>query len=99
MEKKKVDFAIGIFDNLTEKGLEKIKLDINNSDVYGIGDYTDNVVINEFYTYPVNSLEKRMEVAKNIEGVNFVFPLNTSEPEKVKEIIRNEFTKYLNQKK
>ena len=40
-----------------------------------------------------------MEVAKNIEGVNFVFPLNTSEPEKVKEIIRNEFTKYLNQKK
>ncbi len=99
MEKKKIDFCIGIFDNLTEKGLEKIRKDISNCEIYGIGVYTDDVVIKDFYTYPVNSLEKRMKVAKNIEGVKFVFPLNTSEPEKIKEIIRNEVTNFLEQNK
>ena len=97
MEKKKVDFSIGIFDNLTQKGLEKIKSDISNCEIYGIGVYTDNVVINDFYTYPVNNLEKRMEIARNIEGVKFVFPLNTSEPEKLKEIIKEEIANYLEQ--
>ena len=53
MEKKKVDFSIGIFDNLTQKGLEKIKSDISNCEIYGIGVYTDNVVINDFYSKEV----------------------------------------------
>jgi len=99
MEKKKIDFSIGIFDNLTKKGLEKIRSDIDKCEIYGIGVYTDDVVINEFYTYPVNNLEKRMEIARNIEGVKFVFQLDTSEPEKLKEIIRKEITNFLEQNK
>ena len=57
MSKKKLDFCIGIFDNLTDKGIAKIKEDIQNCEIYGIGVYTDEVVINDFYTYPVNNLE------------------------------------------
>lgn len=99
MEKKKIDFCIGIFDNLTEKGLEKIKEDINNCEIYGIGVYTDNVVVEDFYTYPVNSLEKRMDIARSIDGVKFVFPLDTSDSEKLKEIIKNVTIKFLNENK
>ncbi len=99
MNKKKLDFCIGIFDNLTDRGLAKIKDDIQNCEIYGIGVYTDEVVTNDFYTYPVNNLEKRMETAKNIEGVKFVFKLDTSDPVKLKEIIKNEATKYINDNK
>ena len=99
MEKKKIDFCIGIFDNLTEKGLEKIKEDINNCEIYGIGVYTDNVVVEDFYTYPVNGLEKRMDIARSIDGVKFVFPLDTSDSEKLKEIIKNVTIKFLNENK
>ncbi len=97
MEKKKIDFCIGIFDNLTENGLEKIKKDIENCEIYGIGVYTDRVVIDNFYTYPQNNLEKRMETAKNINGVKFVFPIDSIEPNKIKEIVMNEYTKLLEQ--
>lgn len=97
MEKKKIDFCIGIFDNLTENGLEKIKKDIENCEIYGIGVYTDRVVIDNFYTYPQNNLEKRMEIAKNINGVKFVFPIDSIEPNKIKEIVMNEYTKLLEQ--
>lgn len=99
MEKKKIDFCIGIFDNLTEKGLEKIKEDINNCEIYGIGVYTDNVVVEDFYTYPVNGLEKRMDIARSIDGVKFVFPLDTSDSEKLIEIIKNVTIKFLNENK
>lgn len=91
MSKKKLDFCIGIFDNLTDKGIAKIKEDIQNCEIYGIGVYTDEVVI--------NNLEKRMETAENIEGVKFVFKLDSSDSSKLKEIIKNETMKYINDNK
>ncbi len=95
--KKKVDFCIGIFDNLTDEGLVKIKNDIKNCEIYGIGVYTDKIVIEDFFTYPINNLEKRMEIAKSIDGVRFVFPLDTNKPEELKEIIRKETIKIMEQ--
>ncbi len=94
MEKKKVDFCIGIFDNLSQVSLEKIKNEIDNCQIYGIGVYTDEVVIENFRTAPLNSLEKRIEVAKNIEGVKFVFPVDTNDKEKIKEIVKKETLKF-----
>lgn len=99
MEKKKIDFCIGIFDNLTENGIKKIKDDISKCEIYGIGVYTENVVKESFFTNPINSLEKRMEIAKKIEGVKFVFPLDTNDIEKIKEIVKQEAVKYLTAKK
>ena len=99
MNKKKIDFCIGIFDNLSNMSLKKIKEDINNCEIYGIGVYTDEVVIKDFKTFPIHKLEKRMEIAKNIEGVNFVFPINTNNSEKIKEIVKQqtiEFCKKIN---
>lgn len=99
MEKKKIDFCIGIFDNLTESGIKKIKDDISKCEIYGIGVYAEDVVKESFFTNPINSLEKRMEIAKKIEGVKFVFPLDTNDIEKIKEIVKQEAVKYLTAKK
>ncbi len=97
MDKKKIDFCIGIFDNISDKGIEKIKKEISNCEIYGIGVYTDDIIINNFYTFPLNNLEKRMNIAKNIDGVKFVFPLDTTDPLKLKEIIKNETMNFIKQ--
>lgn len=95
MEKKKIDFCIGIFDDLSENGLEKIRKDIANCQIYAIGVYTEKIIIEEFFTQPINTLEKRMKTAKNIPGVSFVFPLDTNEPEKIKEIVKLEYSNFI----
>ena len=95
MKKKVIDFCIGIFDNLSEVSLEKLKHDINNCEIYGVGVYTDRIVIEEFKTYPINNVEKRMEIAKGIDGVKFVFELDTTDSKEIKEIIQNEAIKFL----
>lgn len=95
MEKKKIDFCIGSFDNLSEEILEKINNDINNSEIYVVGVYTDRVLIQNFFTQPINNFEKRMETIKNIPGVKFAIELDTSDPDEIKEIIKKETVKFL----
>ncbi len=99
MEKKKFDFCIGIFDNLSEKSIKKIKNDIDNCEVFGIGVYTDNIVKDKFFTYPINNIDKRLENAKNIAGVKFVFPIDTNNPDKMKKIVMDEYVKFIEKNK
>lgn len=98
MENKKINFCIGIFDELSEKGLEKIKNEIANSEIYGIGVYTEKIVKEKFFTCPKNDLEKRMEFARNIEGVKFVFSIDTINPEELKKIVKNELMRFIETK-
>lgn len=99
MKNKKIDFCIGIFDNLSERGLEKIEKEISNCEIFGIGVYTDDIVMKKFFTYPLNNLKRRMEIAQNIKGVKFIFPIDTNDPVKMREIIKKESMKFLNQSK
>lgn len=88
MEKnKKIDFLIGIFDEISEAIKEKIKKQANNCELYGLGVYTDEVVIEKYMTYPVNKIEERMKLAKQLEGVDFVFPVNNTEAKELKKIV------------
>lgn len=95
MEKKLIDFCIGSFDNLSEKILESINNGIKNTEIYIVGVYTDRVIIEEFYTHPLNPFEKRIETVKNIPGVKLAIPLDTTDPEELKEIIKKETVKFL----
>ena len=97
MEKKKIDVCLGIFDNLSEVSLQKIKNDVANCEIYGVGVYTDDIVIKKFKTQPLNSFEERLSTAKNIEGVDFAFAVDTEDKEKIKEIIKEEAIKYCKQ--
>ena len=105
MSKKKLDFCIGIFDNLTDKGIAKIKEDIQNCEIYGIGVYTDEMFEKVYGRKPLKpyaereQMAKRMATAENIEGVKFVFKLDSSDSSKLKEIIKNETMKYINDNK
>ena len=90
---KKIDFCIGIFDNLSENSLNKLKKDIDNCEIFGIGVYTEKVIIQEFFTKPVKKLEERLDAVKKIDGVDFVFPIQLGEC--IDEIAENAYNEYL----
>ena len=91
MEKnRKIDFSIGIFDEISENIKEKIKQESSNCEFYGVGVYTDEVVINEYMTYPTRKIEERMQLVKQIEGVDFVFQVNTTDAKEIKRIVEKE---------
>lgn len=95
---KKIDFCIGIFDNLSENSLNKLKKDIDNCEIFGIGVYTEKVITQEFFTKPVKKLEERLDAVKKIDGVDFVFVLDTNDPKEIKKIVQEETMRYINKK-
>ncbi len=95
---KKIDFTIGIFDNITDKIKNKILEESTKCETYAVGVYTDKFIIENLMTYPSKNLEERINLAKNIEGVSFTFPVNTSNKEEVKKIIEEGYQKYLKNK-
>lgn len=88
MEKiKKIDFSIGIFDEISDDIKEKIKKEASDCELYGLGIYTDEVVIEEYMTYPLKNIEERMKIAKQLEGVDFVFQVNKIDAKEVRKIV------------
>lgn len=100
MEKnRKIDFSIGIFDEISENIKEKIKQESSNCEFYGVGVYTDEVVINEYMTYPTRKIEERMQIAKCFNGVDFVFEVDTKDPKQVEEIAQKAYLEYIEEQK
>ena len=97
-QKKKFDFCLGIFDNVNEQTTKKIEKEALQTEVYGVGVYSNDIVENIFCTYPLNDIEKRKQKVKNIRGVDFVFTIYANEDDKIRKIIQNEFYNYLNKK-
>ncbi len=99
MEKnKKIDFTIGIFDEISEEIKKKIKNESNNSELYGIGVYTDEVVIKDYMTYPVRKLDERMKLAKQLEGVDFVFSIDNTDEKEIRKTVEQACIKVLKNK-
>ena len=88
-KKKKFDFSIGIFDNISENIKERIKQESENCEIYGVGVYTDEIVKNKYNTYPMKSVEERMDFAKKIDGVDFVFLVESTDINELKKIVEN----------
>ena len=84
---RKIDFSIGIFDEISETITDKIKSESERSELYGVGVYTDKIVIEKYMTYPGKKIKERMELAKQIEGVDFVFEVNSTDIEEIKKIV------------
>ncbi len=97
-EKRKLNFSIGIFDDISDSIIEKIKNESKNCEIYGVGVYSDKIVIEEYFTYPMKNLEERMDNVKQIEGVDFVFPVDTIDIEEMKKIVQQECVKFLENK-
>ena len=88
-KKKKFDFSIGIFDNISENIKERIKQESENCEIYGVGVYTDEIVKNKYNTYPMKNVEERMNIAKKIDGVDFVFLVESTDINELKKIVEN----------
>lgn len=93
--KKKLGFSIGIFDNISDRIKSRILKESSECETYGVGVYTNDFVTKKFMTYPLKTQEERMETAKEIPGVNFVFLVDTADPGEIKDIIENEYTNFL----
>ena len=88
MEKnKKIDFSIGIFDDISENIKKRVKKEADNCEIYGVGVYSDEIVKNEYKTSPIRSEEERMNLVKNLEGVNFIFLVDSIDVNEIKKIV------------
>ena len=94
---KKLNFSIGVFDELSDNIKLKVNEESQKCKIYGVGVYTDRFIIDHLMTYPTNTLEERIKNVKALNGVDFVFPVDTSSPGKVKDIIENAYDEYLHQ--
>lgn len=98
-KKKKIDFSIGIFDNISENIKERIKQESENCEIYGVGVYTDEIVKNKYNTYPMKNVEERMNLAKKIDGVDFVFPVDSRNEQEIEDVARNAYLNYIEEQK
>ena len=95
---KKVDFSIGIFDEISETIKDKIKKESDNCEIYGLGVYTDEIIIQEYMTYPVKKIEERIKRAKELDVVDFVFTVNTTDTKEIKKIVEKAFIEAIKNK-
>lgn len=85
-DNRKIDFSIGIFDQISENIKEKIRKESNSCEIYGIGVYTDEIVMEEYMTYPVRKFDERMELVKQLDGVDFVFCVDNRDVNELKKL-------------
>lgn len=94
--KKKLGFSIGIFDNISDRIKSRILKESSECETYCVGVYTNEIITKKYMTYPLNTQEERMNIAKEIPGIDFVFPVNTTDIDEVKTIIEKEYYNFLN---
>lgn len=95
MGKQKFGFMIGIFDVLSLKIREQIKKESQNYEYFAIGVYTNEFLTNKLMTSSMKTTEQRIEIAEQLDGVDFAFPVETKESNEVKYEIERAFKEYL----
>ena len=53
---KKLNFSIGVFDELSDNIKVKMNEEAQKCKIYGVGVYTDRFIIEHLMTYPTNTL-------------------------------------------
>lgn len=96
---KKIDFSIGIYDDISENIKSKIKRESQKCEIYGVGIYSDSIVIENFKTYPMKNAEERITQVKALKDVDFVFSVSDRDPKKVQEVAENAYRAYMEENK
>ena len=99
MEKnlKKFGFTIGIFDNITEKIKKDILEESKQYETFAVGIFTDSYIINNLFTYPLKTIEERIKMVEELEGVSFTFSVDSSDTNENKEKIEKAYAKFIKQ--
>lgn len=98
MEHNKFGFSLGIFDILTKKIRQSIEEEAKKYSCYALGIYTDEFVEKELKTDCLKNTEDRMQIANQIEGVSFTFPVDDRGINEITKLVQDEYMKYLNEK-
>ncbi len=89
----------GIFDFIVKDIRKAIKeTRMKNDKPVGVGVYTTEYCEENFFTKPYKSLEHRKEIASGLEGVDFVFEVNSKDQEEVENIKNKALNEYLERK-
>ncbi len=99
LDKKDFGYTIGIFDIICRDIRMKIKEQTQENEIYGLGVYTDKYCEDELMTYPMKTTEERMKIAKYLEGVDFVFEVNTKNEQEIEEAARKAYLDYIEMQK
>jgi cytidyltransferase-like protein len=99
MNKQKFGFSIGIFDILSSEIRKKIREEASKSEIFALGVYTNDFIENELMNECMKTTEQRIEIAELLDGVDFAFPVDSKQSEKVKEEIESAYMKYLESQK
>ena len=98
-EAKNYNYTMGIFDVICRAIRTKVKDEAKKNEVYGIGVYTDRYCEEELMTYPMKRTEERTEIARCLEGVDFVFPVDTKDVKQIEEVAQKAYLEYIEGKK
>lgn len=73
---KEFHTTVGVFDVLSRSIRKKVKEEAKKEGHFGIGVLTDDYCEITLSTRPLKSTDERMEIAQNLDGVDFVFPVD-----------------------
>ena len=74
--KKEYNYNVGLYDLICRYIREKTLEGAEKVEYYGIGVFTDRYCEETLMSRPMKTLEQRMEIAKSLEGVDFVFSVD-----------------------
>lgn len=99
MKKQKLGFSMGIFDILTSGIRTRIRKEAENCEVYAVGVYTDDFIEREFNTECLKNQEQRIMIAKELDGVDFIFSIDTRDATLAKQELESAYFEFLERKK
>lgn len=99
-----IAYSYGVYDILRAKDLQKLDRQIqvcgeDGATHFGIGVYETSLCQALGIDEPLKSIEDRMNIMKQIRGVDFVFPVNSLQEDVLKDRIKEAYTLFLNSNK
>ena len=99
-----IAYTYGTYDILRAKDLQELDKKIqlsrqDGSEFFGLGIYDNNLCENLGFNTPLKSLEDRMNIMKQIRGVNFVFPISSLHEDILKDSVKKAYKTYSEQNK
>lgn len=99
MSEKDYKLIIGIFDTISKEIRNRVLNKSEEGKPLGVGVYTDECCDTKLYTYPMKSLDHRMQIAQGLSGVAFTFPVDSLQPNEIEKAAEVAYEKYLNEVK
>lgn len=92
-----IAYSIGVFDILRAKDLQELdkKIQLSKQEGvkhFGIGIYENDLCEHLGFSTPLKSVEDRMNIMKNIRGIDFVFPVSTLQKDLLKDAVKNGYS-------